>query len=810
MGRDASCLQKKDVDKSKMLLTPSGFCVIMMPTYTMKGKYLLIMKKIWDIIMLSLLALIFCVTVTSCGASDSTSTNINADTNEPAGTGASGNIVIAETKNDAADAEISSFSVGYLTKEAYNNGNFVEDAITKTLNFLDREAQYMVVDLKIKTLSNDASNKSLKVMARASEAFALTVIVEEAPTGKLEPVDNADGSRTYDLIYSLPENKDGEKTVRMILKLLPNVGGNVNVDITVSGVDAASVSGKTGASAAFSVPSINLKFMLKSDNSYSVCGTGVCANPQIIIPSTYNGAPVTSIETHEFSDCFKLTGIVIPDSVTSIGNRAFDCVNLEEISVHENNTYYCSENGVLFNKAKTELICYPEGKTETTYLIPDSVTSIGKWAFYSCSNLTDVVIHDSVTSIDYGAFCACGGLRSITVPDSVTSIGNSAFSGCSSLTSMTLPFVGNTANGTRNTYFGYIFGSISSSDNGVYVPSSLKTVVITNGSNIGSFIFSDCSNLTSISLPDSVTSIGDSAFSGCSSLMSIVIPDNVTSIGASAFSGCSSLMSIIIPDNVTSIGASAFSDCKSLTSITLPFVGGTANGTDTTHFGYIFGADSYFDNGTYVPSSLKTVVVMGGSKIDSFAFSGCSSLMSITIPDGITSIGYAAFDNCNGLTRIEIPDSVTSIGNIAFRDCAGLTSIVIPDGVTSIGDYAFYNCSGVTSITIPDGVTSIGDYAFYNCSGVTSITIPDGVTSIGGYAFHSCSDMTSITIPDSVTSIGDAAFFDCSALTDIRFEGTTSQWKSISFGSYWESYTGFYTVTCTDGTFSKDGPIILS
>ena len=135
----------------------------------------------------------------------------------------------------------------------------------------------------------------------------------------------------------------------------------------------------------------------------------------------------------------------------------------------------------------------------------------------------------------------------------------------------------------------------------------------------------------------------------------------------------------------------------------------------------------------------------------------------------VTSIGNSAFSWCSGLTSVVIPDGVTSIGDYAFSWCSGLTSVDIPDGVTSIGDYAFWNCSGLTNVTIPGSVTSIGDYAFSECSGLTSVTIPDGVTSIGDFAFSRCSGLTSVTIPGSVTSIGSYVFEDCRYLTKITF-----------------------------------------
>ena len=146
----------------------------------------------------------------------------------------------------------------------------------------------------------------------------------------------------------------------------------------------------------------------------------------------------------------------------------------------------------------------------------------------------------------------------------------------------------------------------------------------------------------------------------------------------------------------------------------------------------------------------------------------------------VTSIGNSAFSWCSGLTSVVIPDGVTSIGNSAFSYCSGLTSVTIPDSVTSIGNGAFSWCSDLTSVTIPDIVTSIGNHAFF-FTGLTSITIPDGVTSIGNSAFK-CSGLTSVTIPGSVTSIGDSAFWDCDSLKSITFEGTVPEyWGYIPF-----------------------------
>ena len=238
---------------------------------------------------------------------------------------------------------------------------------------------------------------------------------------------------------------------------------------------------------------------------------------------------VTSIGGYAFNDCSGLTSVTIGNSVTSIGDRAFyECSSLENINVELGNNNYSSIDGILYNKDQTSLLCCPGAKISVT--IPNSVTSIGNYAFSYCSGLTSVTIPNSVTSIGDDAFSSCIGLTSVTIGNSVTSIGDWAFSYCSGLTSVTIP------------------NSVTS---------------------IGDDAFSYCSGLTSVTIPNSVTSIGDSAFSCCIGLTSVTIGNSVTSIGDRAFGHCSGLTSVTIPNSVTSIGNYAFGHCSGLTSVTI-------------------------------------------------------------------------------------------------------------------------------------------------------------------------------------------------------------------------------------------------
>ena len=407
-----------------------------------------------------------------------------------------------------------------------------------------------------------------------------------------------------------------------------------------------------------------------------------------------------------------------------------------------------------------------------------AVTTIGAYTFNKCNDLTSVTIPNSVTSIRIYAFLECRSITSVyisdlaawcnikfgntnanpltsnarlyvngeeikdfVIPNSITSIGDYVFAGCNGMTSVTIP------------------ESVTSIGNGA---------------------FQACLGLTSMTIPNSVTSIGSDAFSGCSGLTSVTIPENVTSIGNSAFSGCSSLTSITIPNNVTSIGMDAFADCSSLTSVyisdmaawcNISFSDSRSNPLCFAHHLYMNGEEI---KDLFIPNS---VISIGNN-----AFSGYSSLTSVTIPESVISIGNNAFSGCSSLTSVTIPESVTSIGNNAFSGCTSLTSITIPNGVTSIRERAFSGCSSLTSVIIPNVVTSFGYEAFYGCTSLTFITIPNSVTSIGGRAFRGCSSLTSITIPNGVTKISDSTFSGCYSLTSVTIPSSVTSIDSQAFG----------------------------
>ena len=520
-----------------------------------------------------------------------------------------------------------------------------------------------------------------------------------------------------------------------------------------------------------------LEFTLNwwDEKSYSVSGVGTCTDTDIIIPSVYNNLPVTTIGFEAFEDCDSLTGITIPSSVTSIGNSAFsecdsltsitipssvtsigdrafyNCDSLTNITVDENNENYKSIDGNLYTKDGKTLIQYAIGKQDTSFIIPDGVTTIGNLAFRSCDNLTSITIPSSVTSIGDSAFYYCESLYVVYNYSNLSfEIGNSA-NGHAAYYAKIL--VNNGVTSYVNDGYEYtlteddfLFRCKNNEYELIAYCGTKETIILPNDINGNKYSIYCMRGVTNVVIPNSFTSIGFWAFAYCYRLTSITIPSSVTSIGEGAFSSCYSLTSITIPSSVTTIGDEAFRSCDSLTNIAV----------DINNQYY-----KDIDGNLYTKDG-KTLIQYAIGKKDT----------SFIIPDGVTSIGNYAFQGCDSLTTITIPSSVTSIGDLAFYSCDSLTNITV-----DANNKYYKDIDG--NLYTKDGKTLI-QYAIGKKD--TSFIIPDGVTTIGDWAFGGCRSLTSITIPSSVTSIGNNAFLWCDSLNTVYYTGTESEWNTISIG----------------------------
>lgn len=561
--------------------------------------------------------------------------------------------------------------------------------------------------------------------------------------------------------------------------------------------------------------SIGLSFSLK-DNEYTLADIGDCEDTDIIIPKTYNGCPVSaigggafanyssltrvtipdsiiSIGSATFSGCVNLKSVTLPDSVTSIGSSAFECCgnlnviiipdavisigdspfsycdSLTNISVAENNQHFISVDGNLYDKDKSTIIQYSIGKPDNSFIIPDSVTSIGSGSFAGCCNLTNITIPDGVASIGSSAFSGCIGLTSVTIPDGVTSIGGWAFSGCDNMSDIFITDLVAWCN-----ISGLYNLTAFSIDKNLYLNNDVIThlVIPTGVTSIVDYAFYGCNDITNITIGESVTDIGESAFSACNDLIDItvadgnqyftsvdgnlydkdkttliqyaigktdtsfIIPDGVTSIAGCPFENCGSLTSVTISASVTSIDGSAFNGCRKLADITVA--------DDNPEFSSIDG-NLYNKNGTKLIR-----YAMGKSDV------------SFTIPTGVTDIDSSALRNCAGITSITIPETVTTIGIGAFQRIENLNVVT-------------WNVKNYKKPSIPFS----DHYIIFDKCPLRHATIGDSVKEIPVSLFRGQKELSSVIIGKSVTTVRKYAFYDCKKLKTVFYKGTAEQWNRI-------------------------------
>lgn len=472
-------------------------------------------------------------------------------------------------------------------------------------------------------------------------------------------------------------------------------------------------------------------YSFASDGSNGIILTSYSGNPtELVIPDTIDGHKVVGIQEEVFRYCQALKTLTIPKSINTIRNVCFDyCESLEEIKVDSDNEYFCSEDGVLFDKGKDILIRYPLAKADKEYVIPDSVSIMENKAFAYCKYLTAVTVSTNVGCVGHYAFLSCEALKSVTLSEGVTGIGDYSFESCKALEYLSIPESVKNIRETALRNCDALIAINVADDNTDYC--SVDGVLFSEGmtelikypackadeyysipegvTDILSYAFYNCKKLNRVSIPFDIFCIEDYTFYG-SHLEYVDIPVSVTEIGEYAFKS-TALKYVTIPKTVISIGREAFGSCNDLTDIDVDAL--------NIHYCSV--------DGVLFSEDMKYLIQYPAGR----------TYTEYTIPDGITYIDSYAFYSADHLANVTFPDGILYIGAEAFAECRHLDSVNLPDTVNYIGDYAFKNCTSITSVNLSDSYLHIRNGAFSGCHSLKSVYIPGSGTSIGENAFDS-------------------------------------------------------------------------
>ena len=519
---------------------------------------------------------------------------------------------------------------------------------------------------------------------------------------------------------------------------------------------------------------------------------------------------VTTIYDHAFANCTSLSSVKLSKGLLNLYCTAFEgCTSLTSIEIPaslENcpYSYYDYKYGPFHNSGLTNVSfetdsllvagrLFADCASLTEITLPNTITNIGEYAFYQCSFLSAVTLSSKLTNISSNAFRECTSLTRVVIPDTTLQIWGYAFAGCSELVHVDLPLglevLGDHAflNDSKlseidltpnlKTLYCTAFEGCSSLTS-ITIPASLEdcpysyydykygpfyktgltNVSFENGTlKVTTRLFSDCSTLKQIRLPNTITLIDERAFMNCSNLEAVTFSTKLTQINGYAFQNCTSLTSLIIPDTVRQIWSYAFAGCEKLVHVDLPL-------------GLELLADHAFSNDALLSEIELTPAL---EKLYCTAFEGCTSLTAIEIPASLVECPYSYYDykygpfHNTGLTEVTFERGTAKIVDRLFQDCSSLTEITIPNSITVIGERAFLNCDHLATVSFSNKLTAINGWAFQNCTALTDPVLPDSLTTIWGYVFSGCTTLEKILIPDSVTMIGDHAFYNCTNINEV-------------------------------------------
>ena len=706
--------------------------------------------------------------------------------------------------------ETSDISIGYISDTDYENGSYEPSDIKATPVFNGGKC-YMKLDFKIKAVTGGGT---VKVFTYVHDRGMISATIEEAPTGNIEEITSNNSSKIY-ASYTAPGTPGESKSVSMIIKLEAISGGDCGIDIFMIGDTKSIINGATHTPINVNTGTPLLKYELSADKrSYTVTELLDKNATKVTIPETLNdGLPVVAINpdifknnrniTHfstgdtvtqiaegMFENCTALQSVVIGRSVKSIGYGAFKgCSSLNLISFNAESCADLTHNASVFNGAGASRIVIGKSVAKVpAYLFYKSSTahelyfeeggiceSIGSYAFSGCPNLT--YAHINAKRIGKNAFSDCTALQTLTIGENVSVFEDNVFSRCAQISeiyynarSAHIESLGNYANShlIHRTFSGAavngatltVGASAESIPTALFCTDSKDTTP-----KITSLIFEDGSNCRSI---------GQYAFMNCASLTEINLPESLTGIGAYAFSS-TSLESVIVPRSVTVIDECAFAGIEELKSATL----------------------------------------LGGKSIGKGAFDSCPALKTLHLPKNLSTVYEFAFLSSK-IETISYEGTIADWCKLSFREPilsyaksfstieGEVVDLVIPEGVTSIGNRAFQGYRGIRSLTVQSSTLArIGEDAFYGCTNLASVDLGNGVKVIGKRAFGYCESLTALYLPANLESIESFAFSSLK-LQRIDYAGTTAQWRAITKGTGWISYTTSpmqAIVYCTDGEY---------